>query len=956
MIRGALSARELRDISPSRREMTLQATGDNSPIRIIYGEVAVPGDIIAYGTDGTDLVVGVAWGYGEIDSVVRWYINGEESPSGVTATHYTGTTWQTADSDLTAAVAAYSDTLVLDTPQGSVGIAYSVFRVDPSSISGAPRFAAVIKGRKVDDPRPASDAHYSSVAAWVDGAAQDRSNSARTVTLGDGVELLDKRFSNSQTNEGVAVSGNLAFGSGDFCVEGRASVSDFSATGYFDLFRANYSGGTDALTLRANGDSIEVVVRDGATIDVYESSAHTLTSGSEFAFALTRSGSTLRLFIDGEQVWTDTTSATLTTATEIRTCYSESVPARLGSVRSLCVTLGQARYTTRHDARGLPFAHCRAFSANSALCWHDLATDPIFGMGADVDGIEACADFCDEIVNGFTRCEIAIALARSQGTQSYLDLLATYAELIYYWSEDGITCLPDQAVDTSSVAVETNCVAGTLVVEGVDDSDTPNKVTCRYTDIDLNAGYWPEASTSQSLSGVDEGDMLVVESALSMPGITRVEEAARKAAQRLARMVNRVRVQWITTDKGILRSKGEVIRHQMSHRGTDIYVRITDVTMIDYGRYRVSAMRYDAAHYPTEIDVPVTTGTIPVGAILPLSGSDVPSGWEPYTLANGRYIVGAGGAYSEGDTGGSATTAGFLGTTTENSSHDLFSGYATFPSQRRESGGELSPVRIPSSPTSSRHSHTFSTGTFTPDVLRREMRLIKKTGSATTSVPRAVRVFGLPTLVLQNLTRVVADANRLVMAAAVNQQAGTDAQYRNLTTGTADDSHVHSDPAFGSTTELGGQAIWHDHETGGGPHTHQLPLLVTPNPKSRNLPLWGSITEYEVIPGMIALWDGGALPADWVLCDGANGTPDMRDHFIRISPMGSELEASGDNTITVSGSTTPVGHDHKGATYLSGTVTDQFAHENTLYHKHSASASGAWVPPYYALSLIMYSP
>jgi hypothetical protein len=36
-------------------------------------------------------------------------------------------------------------------------------------------------------------------------------------------------------------------------------------------------------------------------------------------------------------------------------------------------------------------------------------------------------------------------------------------------------------------------------------------------------------------------------------------------------------------------------------------------------------------------------------------------------------------------------------------------------------------------------------------------------------------------------------------------------------------------------------------------------------------------------PGMIVLWNGsvGSIPAGWALCNGANGTPDMRNRFIR---------------------------------------------------------------------------
>jgi hypothetical protein len=35
-----------------------------------------------------------------------------------------------------------------------------------------------------------------------------------------------------------------------------------------------------------------------------------------------------------------------------------------------------------------------------------------------------------------------------------------------------------------------------------------------------------------------------------------------------------------------------------------------------------------------------------------------------------------------------------------------------------------------------------------------------------------------------------------------------------------------------------------------------------------------------VPPGGIILWSGGVIPAGWALCDGSNGTPDLRDRFV----------------------------------------------------------------------------
>ena len=80
---------------------------------------------------------------GEVDSIVEAYINdGNDIPRSVTVTHYTGTAGQTADPALADAISGYDD----DLPN----ICYSVFGIEADArITGFPRFAAKIKGRKV---------------------------------------------------------------------------------------------------------------------------------------------------------------------------------------------------------------------------------------------------------------------------------------------------------------------------------------------------------------------------------------------------------------------------------------------------------------------------------------------------------------------------------------------------------------------------------------------------------------------------------------------------------------------------------------------------------------------------------------------------------------------------------------------------------------------------------------
>lgn len=58
------------------------------------------------------------------------------------------------------------------------------------------------------------------------------------------------------------------------------------------------------------------------------------------------------------------------------------------------------------------------------------------------------------------------------------------------------------------------------------------------------------------------------------------------------------------------------------------------------------------------------------------------------------------------------------------------------------------------------------------------------------------------------------------------------------------------------------------------------------------------------VTGMIMLWSGssGSVPTGYVICDGSNGTPDLRDFF--VLGAGGSLASSGGSSTTTTGSTT----------------------------------------------------
>ena len=151
------------------------------------------------------------------------------------------------------------------------------------------------------------------------------------------------------------------------------------------------------------------------------------------------------------------------------------------------------------------------------------------------------------------------------------------------------------------------------------------------------------------------------------------------------------------------------------------------------------------------------------------------------------------------------------------------------------------------------------------------------------------------------------------------------------------------------------------------------------------------LSAFSAIPsGLISMWSGSAstIPTGWLLCDGTNGTPDLRDRFILGAGSTYNVGDTGGSTdVTVSGtvgattlSTNQMpSHTHGaslGGLYISSDESPSSASiagagsnrsipaDPTVYsvggsssHTHTASLSGTGsnMPPYYALCFIMKS-
>lgn len=89
--------------------------------------------------------------------------------------------------------------------------------------------------------------------------------------------------------------------------------------------------------------------------------------------------------------------------------------------------------------------------------------------------------------------------------------------------------------------------------------------------------------------------------------------------------------------------------------------------------------------------------------------------------------------------------------------------------------------------------------------------------------------------------------------------------------------------------------------------------------------------------GLISMWAGliSAIPTGWVLCDGTNGTPDLRDRFIMGATSDSNVgEIGGENEVTLTVEQMPA-HTHSGSTDEAG----NHRHEVDIYGKEDDSGS-----------------
>lgn len=117
------------------------------------------------------------------------------------------------------------------------------------------------------------------------------------------------------------------------------------------------------------------------------------------------------------------------------------------------------------------------------------------------------------------------------------------------------------------------------------------------------------------------------------------------------------------------------------------------------------------------------------------------------------------------------------------------------------------------------------------------------------------------------------------------------------------------------------------------------------------------LTGLSAVPsGCILLWSGSiaTIPTGYVLCNGANSTPDLRNRFVMAAGDTYAVAATGDGTIPAHTHTVPTPNFSGGSTTkTTGSTTSQEDNPATTVITSSYGTGTPNIAVYYALAYIM---
>ena len=366
---------------------------------------------------------------------------------------------------------------------------------------------------------------------------------------------------------------------------------------------------------------------------------------------------------------------------------------------------------------------------------------------------------------------------------------------------------------------------------------------------------------------------------------------------------------------------------------------------------------------------PYTFTSIPAGLIVPYNAAGAaPAGWSLLTTPNigvagysGCYIAGAGTAYSVGQSGIGGTPSGqvtFNSAGDYNAENGLHQGTQYFTT--KTGGNYLGPTPAAANRIAvdgqftGTHNHKIDV---TPTIVYTQTQFIKA-GSQMEKFPANSILLNTTHSAIPWLTATYTNNTLLRAGNSIAQSSPAPPVVL------VNDSikHTHSwdywdEPTFDPAVLWAPwNFIWRypgSYKNDGleGGHTHPTSsVYMAEYIKKVYTTAWTYASDFIGFHGMIAFWDalgGAAIPSGWQLCNGTNGTIDMRDHFIMMSTTTNlSLGRQGNNMIDITATTVPQGSVNPNLGGIFGGPSNFLANSDfgnnstppTSYHNHLDAA------------------
>jgi len=322
-------------------------------------------------------------------------------------------------------------------------------------------------------------------------------------------------------------------------------------------------------------------------------------------------------------------------------------------------------------------------------------------------------------------------------------------------------------------------------------------------------------------------------------------------------------------------------------------------------------------------------GGIPQGLIVPYAGTTIPEGWSEYTLANNRYIVGASSSRPPESTYAGDT----ISVTTSTAGEHLYTtNFTTYYRNPRDA------TSTDTSVSGGAHSHSLS---FTWSPPFSAYRFIRAQMNHT--------LFPGNTIVLSydtELSLSKLNVNNKYLRGGTGEGGNSGLQLTTAASG----EHWHGTRTVSTGTDSSIGLFL-------GSHSHAVTVSIIDNLRKALVYAYTSATRFPPPRRCIAFWGSLTPPPGWLLCDGTNGTPDLRGCFLYVVTQNAgSVQGSGTISVSFVVGENSWTHNHRQANSTSGAGSAEVSHRSqSPSHTHTINTISnlSYSPPSLALAIIM---